>query len=46
MLTAEASYSTLRHTVKPVVEMCSEIPPCYDYFNVRYHLEAMIWKLT
>lgn len=31
--------------VKPIVELCSEIPPHYDYFSIRDILEAMIWQV-
>lgn len=31
--------------VKPIVELCSEIPPHYDYFSIRNLLEAMIWQI-
>ncbi|MBS7270556.1 MAG: hypothetical protein KIH10_17180, partial [Candidatus Freyarchaeota archaeon] len=31
--------------VEPIVELCSNIPPHYDYFSIRYLLEAMIWQI-
>jgi hypothetical protein len=31
--------------VKPIVELCTNIPPDYDYFSIRNLLEAMIWQI-
>ncbi len=31
--------------VEPIVELCSELPPYYDYFSIRNLLEAMIWQI-
>ncbi|GEM_PF-2442564 len=31
--------------VEPIVELCSNIPLNYDYFNIRNLLQAMIWQI-
>jgi hypothetical protein len=31
--------------VEPIAELCTELPPYYDYFSIRKLLEAMIWQI-